>query len=491
MATLWIVLAALAGLLLGALAVYAWLSPRAGVATSHAHAAEARLRELQAEHDAAEAELRAARATADATTARLESAESRMIEQREELAAVRSECEQALREVSAARSERDQAVTRLEAAQQNLQDQRGALAEAKAQLRETFSDVGREALRQNNDAFLAVAKQRFDLLAKGAEGDLAERQAQIDGLLKPLRETLDAYQKRLGEIEQSRTATYTDIREQLGSVAETQRSLGVQTQQLVSALRRPGTRGQWGELTLQRLLELAGLSEHHDFHQQASIDGEEGRQRPDLVVELPGDRSIVVDSKYSADDFLKALECDDPQQKRQHLTRFAAAVRRHVGQLSQKSYHSQFERTPEFVVMFLPGEALIYAAAEHDAGLLEDAFRKNVIIATPTTLVALLKTVAHGWREHGMVQNLDEIRKLGGEMIDRIANVAEPFGKVGKALDAAVQSYNGAVASLESRLLPTARKMGELGAPATKEVPPLERLDTASRTLPAELAADA
>ncbi|MEL7239225.1 MAG: DNA recombination protein RmuC, partial [Planctomycetota bacterium] len=292
----------------------------------------------------------------------------------------------------------ERTAAQLEAKEQALLEQRELLASAEAKLKDTFAGVGREALKANTEAFLDLAKQRFETQTKQADGDLAKRQTEIEKMLAPMKVLLGEYQKRLAEIEESRTKSYSDIRQQLGQVAESHRSLGEQTTQLVSALRNPGTRGQWGELKLKRLLELAGMTEHFDFNMQVSVAGEgDGvQQRPDLVVDLPGERRIVVDSKYSADDFLKAADEDNLDRRVQHLRNFAKAVRRHGQQLSQKKYWEAFDQAPNYVVMFMPGEALLYAAVEHDPALVEELMQKGVILATPTTLLALLKTVAMG-----------------------------------------------------------------------------------------------
>ena len=384
------------------------------------------------------------------------------------------------------------AEVRLEAARENLREQKDLLAEARQKLSDAFAGLSRDALRSNTDAFLDLARSHFESLREAASGDLSKRQAAIDGLVAPLRETLDLYQKRLCEIEHARTATYGDIREQLAGVAAVNGRLDVQTGQLVQALANPGTRGRWGELQLRRLMELSGLNAHFDFEEQASLTADDGaRQRPDLVVRLPGGRNVVVDSKYAADDFLKACDCPDPEQKRRHLCDFARAVRRHAQQLGQKRYQSQLPWSCDFVVLFLPGESLIYAAAEHDPDLIEDAFKRDVIIATPTTLVALLKTVAQGWQDVEMEKNIEVVKHLGGQMIDRVATFAEHFVKVGAALDTATQSYNNAAGSMEKNLYTTTRRMAELGTPGKKELPEPKRVDAAARKLqPVEWPAD-
>lgn len=377
--------------------------------------------------------------------------------------------------------------TELKSAQANLTEQKQLLDTAQTKLKESFSSLSAEALKSNNEAFLHLARQRFDSLAKEAAGSLDERKAQIEGMLKPMNELLTQYQTRLGEIEKSRTEGYSMLREQLGSLAAIQRTLGDQTNQLVTAMRRPSTRGQWGELALKRLVELAGMTGRCDFTEQMTVDSEESRLRPDLVVHLPGDRDIVVDSKAVFDAFFEAASCTDEDMRKVHLQKHSQQVRARARELTARAYWNQFKRTPEFVIMFLPGEAFLYAAVEQDQALLEDCLKNKVIISTPTTLIALLKTIAFGWQQEDIAHNAEEIQKLGKELFDRIAVLGEHFAKLGGAIESTVGAYNKAVGTLETRVLVTARKMSELGARSDKEVPLLEQVDTRPRELPAAL----
>src|SRR4051812_1327802 len=372
---------------------------------------------------------------------------------------------------------------RLAAAQQNLADQRKLLDDAHEQLRQSFARVSAEALAKNNEAFLHLAKERFATLSAEASGTLDERKAQIEGLLKPMQELLGSYQARLGEIEKSRVESYSMLREQLGSLAEIQRTLHTQTNALVTALRRPNTRGQWGEITLRRLVELAGMASRCDFCEQPSVDTEEGRQRPDMVINLPGDRQVVIDCKAVLDGFIDAAAATDDDQRKLHLARHCQQVRSRARDLAAKSYWSQFKNSPEFVVMFLPGEAFLYAAVEHDGSLIEDCLKNRVIVATPTTLIALLKAIEFGWRQEEVTTNAEEIRKHGKDLYDRIVVLAGHFARLGASLDAAIGQYNNAVGSLETRVLVTARKISELGARSDKELPDPQPIDTRAREL--------
>lgn len=375
----------------------------------------------------------------------------------------------------------------LQAAQQNLAEQKKLLDESQVKLREAFAHVSAEALEKNNKAFLTLAQERFAVVSKEAQGSLDERKAQIEGLLNPLRELMNKYQERLTEVERSRVESYSMLREQLGALAETERTLGTQTSQLVTALRRPGTRGQWGEITLRRLVELAGMTNRCDFFEQESVQTEDGRQRPDMIIRLPGGREVIVDSKAVLDAFLDAASATDEQQRRACLLRHSQQIRSRVRDLSARAYWNQFDKAPEYVVMFLPGEAFLYAAVEADPSLIEEGFKNRVVVATPTTLMALLRTVEFGWRQEEIAENAEEIRKLGADLYDRVVSLAGHVGKLGTNLASAVSNYNGMIGSMESRVLVSARKMGELGARSDKPILDLTQVDIRPRELPAEM----
>ena len=372
----------------------------------------------------------------------------------------------------------------LHVAEQKCLEQQKLLNDAEVRLRDTFSALSAEALAKNNEAFLQLAKEKFSTLATEAAGSLDERKAQIDGMLKPMREMLTQYSTRLGEIEKSRVESYSMLREQLGTLAETQRTLNTQTGQLVTALRRPTTRGQWGEITLRRLVELAGMSNRCDFDEQISVDTEDGRQRPDMIVNLPGGRSIVIDCKAALDAFLDASAAADEDARRVCMQRHCQQVRARSRELSAKAYWNQFKQSPEFVVMFLPGEAFLYAAVEIDGDLIEDCLKSRVIVATPTTLIALLKAIEFGWRQEEIAENAEEIRRHGRDLYERLATLANHFTKLGASLDSAVANYNTTIGSMESRVMVTARKISELGAKTDKELPDLEPVDRVVRPIP-------
>jgi len=412
-------------------------------------------------------------------------AQQRLADLAQQLAAEKIQT-QTLRD-SLADSERNLAAARTQfaAAERNLLEQRQLISHAQEQLRLAFSSASAEALARNNEAFLQLAKERFATISAEAVGSLDQRKEQIDAMLKPLRELMDQYQLRVGEIEKSRVESYSMLREQLGTLAETQRTLNTQTSQLVTALSRPTVRGQWGEISLRRLVELAGLSNRCDFVEQGMVDGEQGRLKPDMVVRLPGQRDVVIDCKTSLDAFLDAAAATDEDTRRSHLQRHAQQVRSRARELSGKSYWSQFSRSPEYVIMFLPGEAFLYAAVEQDASLVEDCIRNHVLLATPTTLIALLKTIEFGWRQEAISENAEQIRSLGVELYERIGAVLGHVAKLGSSLNSAVANYNQTIGSLESRVLPTTRKMAELGAHTGKELPQPELIERQPREIPA------
>jgi DNA recombination protein RmuC len=412
-------------------------------------------------------------------------AEQRQADLAQQIAAERAQT-QSLRD-ALAESERNLAAARTQfvAAQQNILEQRQLLGHAQEQLRHAFASASAEVLARNNETFLQLAKERFATLTAEAAGSLDQRKEQIDGLLKPLRELMDQYQLRVGEIEKSRVESYSMLREQLGTLAETQRTLNTQTSQLVTALSRPTVRGQWGEISLRRLVELAGLSNKCDFIEQEIADGEQGRIRPDMVVHLPRDRDVVIDCKTCFDAFLDAAAAADEDTRKVHLQRHAQQVRSRVRELSAKSYWSQFPRSPEYVIMYLPGEAFLYAAAEQDGSLVEDCIKNHVLIATPTTLIALLKTIEFGWRQEAITENAEQIRSLGVDLYERMGTVLSHIAKLGASLNSAVTNYNSVLGSLETRVMPTSRRMAELGARTDKELPQPELLERVPRELSA------
>jgi DNA recombination protein RmuC len=382
-----------------------------------------------------------------------------------------------------AEAARGRAVAETQAAEtlKHVEEQKLLLAQARRDLAEAFQALSGEALKHNNEAFLNLARTAFQTLHAEAKGDLAQRQQAIDDLVKPLSESLHRYDEQLRQLEQSRQAAYGGLDQHLKLLAETQQRLQQETGNLVNALRAPAVRGRWGEITLKRVAELAGMVAHCDFLEQETVVSDDGRLRPDMVVQLPGGRQIIVDAKTVLSGYLDAHEAPDEDRRLEGLRRHAAQVRARVGELSLKAYWSQFEQTPEFVVLFLPGEQFLGAALEQDPRLIEDGFAQGVVLATPTTLMALLRAVAYGWRQERLAAHAEEAGRLGKDLYERMAILAEHLNDVGQSLGKSVLAYNKAVGSLETRILPAARRFKELGVSSEKEIADLEPIEVVAR----------
>lgn len=454
------------GLVAGAVLV--WLLMRGGIAAVEGEAAAARA-ELAARldmHAGIEAELRDTLRQRDRQIAVLQS------------------------DVAAARERRAELATTLNKERLASAEKIATVEKAREALADAFKALSADALDRNNRSFLDLATATLERFQQQARGDLDRRHAAIADLVAPVRDSLAAMDRGLQEIEKARIGAYEGLRQQVVSLAETQALLRAETGNLVRALRTPAARGRWGEIQLRRVVELAGMLEHCDFQEQAGTEARQHtevmtRLRPDLVVRLPGGKTIVVDAKTPLDAYLDSLQAEDGA-RREALARHARHVRDHARQLGAKGYWDQFEAAPEFVVLFLPGENFFSAALEHDPALIEAGMEHRVILATPTTLIALLRAVAYGWRQERLADNARDIAALGAELFKRLGDLGGHMERLGQQLNRTVQCYNGAVGSLESRVLVSARRLRDLhAAPDGAEVPRVQPVDTAPRALQA------
>lgn len=373
--------------------------------------------------------------------------------------------------------------TRLEDERRASQEKLALLSAAEEKLTDAFKALSADALRNNNRSFLDLAKQNLETFQQNAKGDLDVRQRAINELIKPLKESLEKVDGRIGELEKSRAGAYSELREQVKVLAQSHLQLQSETGNLVKALRAPHVRGRWGEIQLRRVVELAGMLQYCDFVEQETVNGEDGRIRPDLIVHLPGKRTIVVDSKVPFEAFYESISATDEEVRAARLKDHARHVRTHINNLSRKAYWETVQPTPEFVLLFLPGETFYNAALENDPKLIEDGVAQNVIIATPTTLIALLKAISYGWSQEQMAKNAQEVSNLAKTLYERIRIFTRHFDEVGKSLDRALEFYNKGVGSLETRVLVTARRFKELGAISGEEIEILEPLDKSARPL--------
>jgi len=488
-----VLIAMVAGLVVGGL--ISWM---VGAAFRRAAVAEAG-RTADAARVAVEAELAAARQEAErARTARdTEAARVEQCNRRAEQASARTE--EASARAAAAQAEVAGVRAALDAERTAAADRERLLTQREAEVRDSFQALSAEALSRNNEAFVQLAEARLAkvtaAISAKSDGDATQRQQAIEALLAPITQSLHRLDGQLRTVEKEREAAYAGLREQVGAMHRTSEQLQSETRQLVTALRAPQVRGRWGELQLERIVELAGMVEHCDFSRQVTATDGSGDDdaivRPDLVVHLAGGKHIVLDAKVPFGAYLEAVEATDPDRRADRLAAHARHLRAHVDALAHKSYWQRFDTTPEFVVLFVPGDPFLEAALQADPALLEHAFERNIVISTPTTLIALLRTVAYTWRQEALASNAARVHELGRELHSRLATMGSHVAKLGKQLGGAVDAYNRTVSSLESRVLVTARRFGELGV-VTEHLDTPEQVERSPRTVQAvELVASA
>jgi DNA recombination protein RmuC len=408
-----------------------------------------------------------------------------------ETIAVRKELESRKQETEGLRAdlreaENDGAALEARADEMRLRfaEQQRLLADAERKLSDTFRSLAADVLKTTNESFLTLAGERLNSERKEASADLAARQKAIEGIVAPVKETLETLDSQIRAIENVRSAAYGSLSEQVKSLVETQTQLRSETANLVKALRAPVVRGRWGEIQLKRVVELAGMIDHCDFYQQGSVTTDDGRLRPDLVVRLPGDKNIVVDAKAPLQAYLEALEAPTDDLRAVKLKEHAGQVRIHVAKLSAKGYWEHLQPTPEFVVLFLPGETFFSAALEQDPSLIEMGVSQRVILATPTTLIALLRAVSYGWRQEQVAENAQKISDLGAELYERIATMVDHLAQLRSSLNTSVGAFNRTVGALQERVLPSVRKFKELGIASKKDLKEFEPIDSAPREVP-------
>jgi DNA recombination protein RmuC len=414
---------------------------------------------------------------------RLSSAEAIVEDRGRQIQQKGAEINQLQSKLEAERDTKVEALTRLESAQKSFEEQKSLIEAMKTEMTDTFNALSSAALKSSSEDFLRLASEHLGKVVTDTKGKLGEHKVAMEGMIKPLYETLKRYEEQIRVIEESRHKAYGSLEEQLRSLASTHEHLQRETSNLVSALKRPQVRGRWGEMQLRRVAELSGMSMHCDFTEQQSMDTEKGRIRPDMIVHLPMEREIIVDSKVSLEAYLDAVSASAEDERKTKMEKHAQQIRTHMNKLASKDYWSQFKQSPEFVVLFIPGESFLSSALEIDNTIIEDGIQKRVIIATPTTFIALLRAIAYGWRQEQMTKNAQEISELGRQLYERMNTLVQHFDSIGSNLEKAIGAYNKAVGSMESRILPSVRRFKELGVTGADEIPVVEQIDQTPRSL--------
>ena len=388
-----------------------------------------------------------------------------------------------LNKISRMRARNSALDAQLKSQDQLREEREEALKQAETRLAASMIEQTGKSFREHSETFLKLAKENLGGHQEKAHGRMQAKEKAIEALIKPVAEALKKTEEQLLRIEKERKEAYGSIYKELETVSRSQQALQEETQNLVNALRRPEVRGQWGELTLRRVVELAGMVEHCDFSEQSQIDGDDGSIRPDMIIHLSEGRTLVVDVKTPLDAYLEATAAKDAKSREVALKRHARHVRERVRELSSKNYWSQFDGSPEFVILFVPGEQFLSAALDMEPNLNEEAIKQKVLLTTPNSLVALLKVVAYGWRQMTLAENAEQIRDLGQDLYRRLTTFTGHLSKLGRQLGSSIDAYNSAVGSLERQVLPGARKFIEMGITAPKEMPELDPVDKTARRL--------
>lgn len=493
---IYMLVALILGCVLGAFAAWAALKSKVSAARQNEAArAEGEKALIQERLDTAKQEVRELRDLRDTQIKQIQDLSDRRAHESEKRASAEAraarvpELEEEIERLRAAKSELETEVSdiraRMEEERKAAQEKLALIEEARTKLSDAFGSLSSEALKSNNQSFLELAKTHFESYRQAAEGDLEKRKKAIDDMVKPVGEALKQVDVKLSDLEKHRLEAYSTLKEQVKSLTLAQNELKSETGKLVQALRRPQVRGRWGEIQLRRVVEMAGMVNYCDFVEQESADTEDGRLRPDMVVKLPGGRNIVVDAKAPLEAYLSAIECTDETERDGYMRSHAQQIATHMKKLGAKRYFDQFENTPDFVVLFLPGETFFSAALQQNPGLIEEGVTQRVICASPTTLIALLRAVSYGWKQEEMAESARKVADLGKELYERLGKLAEHMAKTGTHLGRAVNAYNESVGSLESRVLVTARKFPELGVLVSQDMPETRPLEHSPRALSA------
>lgn len=416
---------------------------------------------------------------------RLEEAEKQLMEQKEAKSKAEQSIENFRGQLELQNQEKARIETKLQEAQKNIEEQKKLLDQATEKLTDTFKSLSANALQSNNEEFMKLARQSLETILEKTKSEFGKEA--IDNTLAPLKDALKRYDVEIKRMENERQKAYGGLEEQLNNLMVTHEKLKDETSALVNALKRPHVRGRWGEITLRRVVELVGMSEYCDFTEQTSVSIEDGKLRPDLIVHLPGKRAIIIDAKAPLKHFLDANEAETEKERDAAMVAHARAVREHMKKLAAKDYWRQFEESPDFVVLFLPGDSFFSAALELDRNLIEDGINNKVILATPTTLIALLRTIALSWQQQRMTENARRIAEAGAELHERICIFQEHLERIGSSLNTAVQNYNRAAGSFSARVIPGAKKLEELGVKQTKkQAKEVEQIEMNVRELPSK-----